>query len=168
MSDAMFPSGPWTGFYNYGPGDRHRMDLLLTFSGGSLTGEGGDDIGRFLIRGKYDASSGECYWTKTYLGAHEVYYRGFREGKGIWGTWEINLFGHGGFHIWPRREGDGEPQAMSKEEPVEAVGSETETPVTVGNLNFDPSRGWLHLRPLTLSLRRGQRILRGSTLGRRF
>ena len=35
MDDELFPSGPWTGFYNYtGPEDRHRMDLHLTFANG--------------------------------------------------------------------------------------------------------------------------------------
>src|SRR3954471_3763128 len=123
MSDELFPSGPWTGFYNYGPGDRHRMDLHLEFSNGSISGEGNDDVGAFLIKGRYEASGGECHWTKTYVGAHDVFYRGFREGKGIWGTWEINLLGHGGFHIWPRAAGPAEAQAEAVEQsnPVDAV-----------------------------------------------
>lgn len=126
MSDSLYPSGPWTGFYNYQPGDRHRMDLDLTFGNGSLSGTGVDDVGNFLIRGRYEASAGECYWTKSYLGAHDVFYRGFREGKGIWGTWEITIREHGGFHIWPRRAGDTEKQAATADQakPVDAVGSE--------------------------------------------
>ncbi len=126
MSDDLFPSGPWTGFYNYRPGDRHRMDLHLTFANGSMNGEGNDDVGRFLIKGRYDAGSKECWWTKSYIGAHDVFYRGFREGKGIWGTWEISLWGHGGFHIWPRQAGDAEQRRGREEqvEPVEAVGKE--------------------------------------------
>src|SRR5215471_556981 len=108
MSDDLFPSGPWVGFYNYRPGDRHRMDLNLTFSNGALSGDGNDNVGRFLIKGRYDASTRECHWTKSYIGAHDVFYRGFREGKGIWGTWEITIFSHGGFHIWPRGAGEGE------------------------------------------------------------
>lgn len=124
MSDAEFPSGPWIGFYTYAPSDKHRMDLHLDFSGGCVAGDGNDDVGRFLIRGSYDASSRECYWTKTYPGSHDVYYRGFREGKGIWGTWEIMAFAHGGFHIWPRgqREGDAERAAAEATAPAEAVG----------------------------------------------
>ena len=113
VSDELFPSGPWTGFYNYRPGDRHRMDLHLTFANSNMTGDGNDDIGRFMIKGRYDAATRECHWTKTYVGAHDVFYRGFREGKGIWGTWEINIFGHGGFHIWPRGAGEGEAQSES-------------------------------------------------------
>jgi len=101
MSEELFPSGPWTGFYNYYPGDRHRMELQLTFGSGCMSGDGTDDVGPFLIKGRYDAGNLECHWTKSYLGAHDVFYRGFREGKGIWGTWEIGAVFHGGFHIWP-------------------------------------------------------------------
>jgi len=132
MNDPLFPSGQWTGFYNYRPGDRHRMDLRLTFAQGNMSGDGDDDIGRFLIQGRFDAANRECYWTKSYLGAHDVFYRGFREGKGIWGTWEINVFGHGGFRIWPRHAGEGEAESESagQAEPVEAMATETITQTT--------------------------------------
>ena len=129
MSDELFPSGPWVGFYNYQPGERHRMDLRLTFANGQMTGDGNDDIGRFWIRGRYDAMSRECHWTKSYLGAHDVFYRGFREGKGIWGTWEIKGFTHGGFHIWPKPTGDTEAESMHEAEPVKAVARESLTAV---------------------------------------
>ncbi|SPE54328.1 conserved hypothetical protein [Verrucomicrobia bacterium] len=124
MNEELFPSGPWTGFYNYLPGDRHRMELQLTFAAGSMSGDGADDVGRFLIKGRYDAASLECYWTKSYLGAHDVFYRGFREGKGIWGKWEIGPLFHGGFHIWPRGAGEaaGVAAAEQHEESVDAVG----------------------------------------------
>jgi len=102
------------------------MDLHLTFTNGNMTGEGNDDVGRFLIKGRYDAASRECYWTKSYVGAHDVFYRGFREGKGIWGTWEIKLLGHGGFHIWPRGAGESEAQseAATQAEPADAIATE--------------------------------------------
>ncbi len=102
MADELFPSGPWIGFYNYSPADKHWMELDLTFANGRLTGTGIDDVGKFTINGRYDTSTLECWWTKTYPGSHDVFYSGFREGKGIWGTWEITAFHHGGFHIWPR------------------------------------------------------------------
>ncbi len=126
MSEPIFPSGPWTGFYNYRPGNRHRMELHLAFANGNIDGEGIDDIGRFIIRGRDQKTSRECHWTKSYLGAHDVFYQGFREGKGIWGTWEIGVLGHGGFHIWPRQAGAGETTAEeeARPEPVEAVGIE--------------------------------------------
>jgi len=100
------------------------MDLNLTFANGSMTGDGNDDIGRFLIKGRYQTDTRECHWTKSYVGAHDVFYRGFREGKGIWGTWELNIFGHGGFHIWPQAAGEGEQQTeiAQQTEPVDAIG----------------------------------------------
>jgi hypothetical protein len=110
MSDKLYPSGPWTGFYNYQPKDKHRMDLHLTFSNGKISGEGNDNVGQFVIKGHYDAKNAECGWTKTYVGGHDVYYRGFREGKGIWGTWEVGPGpgSHGGFLIWPKTSPEGE------------------------------------------------------------
>ena len=107
------------------------MDLHLAFANGSMTGDGNDDIGRFLIKGRYDPGKLECYWTKSYVGAHDVFYRGFREGKGIWGTWEINwhvFHSRGGFHIWPREEGESEEssQAAESEKPADAIATETE------------------------------------------
>ncbi len=102
MSESLFPSGPWTGFYNYKPQDRHRMDLDLDFRDDRISGQGLDDVGRFTILGHYDTAASECDWLKTYPGSHSVYYRGYREGKGIWGRWDIGIHAHGGFHIWPR------------------------------------------------------------------
>jgi len=107
-TDPRFPSGNWTGFFLQPaiPG-RHLMELQLTFSHGSLTGTGRDWVGQFLIRGRYELEGGTCYWTKKYLGKHDVFYKGFNEGKGIWGTWEIppeqnlGVVARGGFHIWP-------------------------------------------------------------------
>jgi hypothetical protein len=127
MTNEQFPSGPWIGFYTYYPGDRHRMDLHLTFANGSMSGDGNDDIGRFLIKGHYDSGNGDCYWTKTYVGAHDVFYRGFREGKGIWGTWEITQSTRGGFHIWPRLTSPGDQAAehSESEESVDAVAEDT-------------------------------------------
>jgi hypothetical protein len=82
------PSGPWTGFYNYGRMTRkHRIDLAMTFADHIFSGDGNDDIGVFVVSGRFDETNGECHWTKTYIGGHDVYYRGFREG--IWGLWEL-------------------------------------------------------------------------------
>ena len=115
MNDEYFPSGPWTGFYNYsGPRGRHRMDLNLTFSNGRISGEGNDDIGRFLISGKYDASTHDCHWVKQYIGQHSVHYQGGGEKRGIWGTWNI-LSCRGGFHIWPLKSGTEETTTHTEE-----------------------------------------------------
>lgn len=127
MSDCEFPSGPWTGFFTYSrvPG-KWRTDVHFTFEAGRVTGEGNDSVGPFILAGRYDAAAKECFWTKTYVAAHNVFYKGFREGKGIWGTWEIQPALHGGFHLWPRGAGGSEN---------EAIGEEVELPaelVTIG------------------------------------
>jgi hypothetical protein len=82
---------------------------------------GSDDVGKFIIRGRYTARAGECHWTKTYAGAHDVFYRGFREGKGIWGTWELGPAETGGFRIWPLGQSGGDQDSESNVEtkPVE-------------------------------------------------
>jgi hypothetical protein len=116
-TDPRFPSGPWTGFFLQPvlPG-RHLMELALTFRQGEMIGEGRDWVGRFGIRGRYNLADGTCYWTKRYWGKHDVFYRGFNEGKGIWGMWEMGPQWRGGFHIWP--EGMGDP---TQEHLVEAA-----------------------------------------------
>jgi hypothetical protein len=73
-----------------------------------------------LFRAAFDSTEGECDWTKTYIGAHDVFYRGFREGKGIWGTWEILRDARGGFHIWPRSFAAANEEAVSAEEEMPA------------------------------------------------
>jgi hypothetical protein len=112
-TDSRFPSGPWRGFFlmSHLPG-RHQMELHLTFRQGAMTGEGRDLIGPFLIRGRYQLDDGQCWWTKTYIGKHDVSYRGYNEGKGIWGLWEIPPSYRGGFHIWPEAMGDPTRQVL--------------------------------------------------------
>ncbi len=127
MDDDLFPSGPWTGFYNYtGPEDRHRMDLHLDFANGRMTGDGMDNIGHFLIQGSYDPATRDCAWVKSYSASHIVNYRGFRDGVGIWGAWEIPPLSRGGFHIWPRKVGEGEQAELTTEieSPASAVGTQ--------------------------------------------
>ena len=87
VDDPDFPSGEWVGFYLQS-GERYRQDLRLQFTDGRVSGSGDDNVGVFAIRGHYDAESLEVTWTKSYA-THSVWYRGFREIKGIWGTWEI-------------------------------------------------------------------------------
>lgn len=97
------------------------MELSLRFENGRITGDGADPVGLFVIAGHFDTSSGDCDWTKTYPGAHDVFYRGFREEKGIWGTWEIHQIWRGGFHIWPLGEENAEELELLEEEPFEEV-----------------------------------------------
>jgi len=124
MSNPNYPSGQWVGFFTYSDSSqRHLMDLLLSFRNGVITGQGADGIGYFSITGSYNATAGECDWVKTYLGRHSVAYTGFREGKGIWGTWTLDDL-KGGFHIWPLT--DGPPLEKLKKE------IEEEMPVMIG------------------------------------
>jgi hypothetical protein len=133
MSDESLPNGPWKGFYVHsGRSDRHRMDLSLTFRNATMRGDGSDDIGKFIIQGRFDLKKKEFWWTKQYVGRHSVFYKGFKDGfKGIWGTWEIGPKDRGGFKIWPVASGenaDGQ-EANAVEQPVaDAVGH-----VLVGN-----------------------------------
>ena len=132
-SDPRFPSGKWVGFFTDKrlPG-KHHMDLFLNFSQGNMTGSGRDRIGEFTINGAYQISDGLCVWVKQYVRMHAIGYRGFNEGKGIWGTWELKDRGHtftGGFHIWP--DGMPDPTQPVLEEEAEfhdEIGSEELVP----------------------------------------
>lgn len=113
------------------------MDLALTFADQRVSGDGSDDIGPFAITGRFDETSGECYWTKAYLAGHDVYYRGFREGKGIWGLWELPSES-GGFHIWPLGQGESEQDYESAEEPAPVEAVAVETSATPGTAALGP------------------------------
>lgn len=122
--DDRFPSGPWEGYFlQPGMPGRHGMELRLTFRAGTLQGEGRDLIGDFLMKGGYDRDSGKCWWSKRYLGLHDVAYLGYNEGRGIWGVWEITVNFKGGFHIWPLGQGSGEGEQVSEE---------VDTPILIG------------------------------------
>ncbi|WP_169974805.1 hypothetical protein [Tautonia rosea] len=128
-ADPRFPSGPWVGFFLQKelPG-RHGMELHLTFRQGVLSGEGRDRVGLFLVRGRYDLEDGSCRWVKKYVGRHDVFYSGFNEGKGIWGTWEIAPIHRGGFYIWPEGMPDPTQQRLKAEADLPAPSDPVETP----------------------------------------
>ena len=132
-TDPRFPSGPWTGFFVQKVPIRGRfdMELILRFRDQVLTGEGRDYVGRFILRGRYSIETGECNWTKRYIGAHDVSYHGFNEGRGIWGRWEIAGQGlHGGFHIWPEGMADPSQPALAEAESLPiVVTEELEVPI---------------------------------------
>jgi len=106
-TDPRFPSGKWTRFFlQLAARGRQQTSLDLTCGDGRLTGEGKDRVGRYTIDGSYDLASGECEWTKQYIGRHAVTYKGINNGRGIWGVWELTqlwglLTDRGGFHLWP-------------------------------------------------------------------
>jgi hypothetical protein len=128
-TDPRFPSGPWTGFWLQAilPG-RQFMELQLKFCTGALSGEGRDRVGPFTFRGHYDTQDGKCTWIKQYIGQHSINYKGYNEGKGIWGVWEMApenapAAHHGGFHIWPKGMHDPTQPTLGEETeaPLEAV-----------------------------------------------
>lgn len=134
--DPRFPSGEWTGFYlqHWLPG-RHRTDAVLTWQAGELRGVGRDAPGEFLMAGTYDPATGRCEWTKQYAGRHAVAYRGVADSSGVWGVWEINLFGgvyhdRGGFHVWPESRGVSDKEVSKTEAAVlELMRAEFGTPL---------------------------------------
>lgn len=149
--DDEYLSGPWTGFYTYAGGHRERMDLFLSFREGRVAGSGTDPVGPFRILGGYDPERGEVWWTKAYVGAHEVRYRGFRDAHGIWGTWEIPPGWTGGFHIWPRGQGEGaaEEAEAIQETPVGAIarpGSFPPAPHSRPPFHLDSTSGGIKIR----------------------
>ena len=95
------------------------MDLNLRFHCGKIEGEGADGLDMFVIKGFYDEQRLECGWQKIYPTRPPVTYAGYREGKGIWGTWKLPTR-DGGFHIWPLSEG-GPPDLRKLEEENEEV-----------------------------------------------
>lgn len=101
-TETDFPSGAWTGFFQQ-TGRRMTQDMELTFDGGVIRGGGWDSIGDFVIKGCYDLATREVRWTKKYADRAQpnVYFRGFREGVGIWGTYQVQGARRAGFHVWP-------------------------------------------------------------------
>jgi hypothetical protein len=119
-TDPRFPSGAWTGFFLQKlVNQRGWMELDLRFRAGVIRGSGSDFVGGFTLQGAYDLGDGRCYLHKSYIGQHSVFYSGYNEGKGIWGTWQIPPFDNGGFHIWPAGRGEGEALAEEAEAPLE-------------------------------------------------
>ena len=96
---------------------------------GEITGEGRDWVGPFIVRGLYSVEDGKCHFHKRYVARHDVYYEGYAEEKGIWGTWELHsrdLYGvvRGGFHIWPEGMDDPSVPKLSEEADVPAPAEE--------------------------------------------
>ncbi|UZR96185.1 hypothetical protein [Chondrinema litorale] len=115
-----FPSGDWEGFYiqfNV----KYKMECNLEFKNGQIKGGGSDGIGSFCWSGSYDKETGTVTMTKTYSGAHSVYYKGHADENGIWGTWRIESYFTGGFHIWPKKQGNenAKEEVNAVEEPIE-------------------------------------------------
>ncbi|HXJ56640.1 MAG TPA: hypothetical protein VNU68_08255 [Verrucomicrobiae bacterium] len=109
MHDFLFASGLWTGFYTYPKlPEQHPMELRLQFNNGTVSGDGTDGVGPFVIHGTYNSATGSARWIKTYTGSHDVHYEGTLDGTGLNGTWNIASLSQGTFRIWPRHLGNGE------------------------------------------------------------
>ena len=95
------------------------MKLGLSFTlDGRISGEGIDDIAPFTIRGTFDPATNAADWTKSYVGAHSVEYRGLYDGRTICGNWTLE-FMSGGFWIWPGAMDAGETLRAEEEVPAE-------------------------------------------------
>ena len=98
-------TGEWNGFYlEQHRSERGWMHLYLAFENGVIRGEGTDYVGPWVAAGSYESASGDCQWTKQYVGKHLVEYRGQADSNGIQGEWKLP-FSSGPFHIWPRAMG---------------------------------------------------------------
>lgn len=120
-TDERFPTGPWVGFWVQRGAfqGRQRMDLSLAFQNGRVRGDGQDVVGPFVVRGRYDLSTGKVVLHKEYLGAHEVLYEGWAEpAKGIWGVWRIMTEAKDGFHMWPKAMRNPTGEALEEQAPA--------------------------------------------------
>ena len=125
-SDDRFPSGRWHGYFlqRRFSETKRPMELDLSFRSGRVTGDGRDGVGPFVISGGYDTGEGTVWWTKRYP-THDVFYKGYAEGNGIWGLWEIAQFDRDGFRIWPSGTSEGEEHSERREESPPVVFEES-------------------------------------------
>lgn len=119
--DDRFVSGRWRGFWLQGT-MRSKTELTLQFRNGTVTGDGYDWVGSFVLHGSYSVESGEVTWVKSYPQSHQIDYRGAAEhGQGIWGLWRIPGADRGGFQIWPESTSEQEHRSAAQEAPIDVV-----------------------------------------------
>lgn len=102
------------------------MDLHLEFAKGVVTGESLEPAsGIVRIVGTYHTDILEVRMTLHFEDPADLDdFRGFREGKGIWGTFACRKYGcRGGFQIWPVAPGEGAEEALEAEAPSELTTS---------------------------------------------
>jgi hypothetical protein len=111
------------------------MLVSLEFRDGRIDGEGGDIIGPFTFKGRYDLKTGRCVLKKQYLHAHSVQYEGVSEGADLWlwGVWNVGG-DRGGFHLWP--EGEADPTQKRTAEEIELPREKTRQRVPADLLPF--------------------------------
>lgn len=122
MSEDLWLSGEWTGFFLESHHNRRGwMHLYLDFGNagagqsGRLHGEGTDYVGPWTLTGSFDTGDGSVQWVKRYVGRHSVRYTGQAGQHGIVGRWSISTLSSGPFQIWPRCWGELDEHYLSEE-----------------------------------------------------
>jgi hypothetical protein len=87
-SSSGFKSGRWLGSYHQFEMD-HPQILDVGFESGEMVGAGADEIGPFLIAGRYNETTAAADWLKHYIGRHTVVYSGRLTGATLSGQWTL-------------------------------------------------------------------------------
>ena len=135
-SQALISTGQWNGFYIESHQEqRGWMHQYLEFDDGELKGEGTDYVGPWTLQGKYDLSELKCVWIKSYVGKHDVTYRGMISKTGITGIWDIRELNTGSFHIWPQHLT--EFDSLYMQEDLEKTPLRQQPPINLDDLDLD-------------------------------
>ena len=135
-SQALIPTGQWNGFYIESHQEqRGWMHQYLEFDDGELKGEGTDYVGPWTLQGKYDLSELKCVWIKSYVGKHDVTYRGTISKTGITGIWDIRESLTGSFHIWPQHMT--EFDSLYMQEDLEKTPLRQQPPIDLDSLDLN-------------------------------
>ena len=138
-SQALIPTGQWNGFYIESHQEqRGWMHQYLEFDDGELKGEGTDYVGPWTLQGKYDLSELKCVWIKSYVGKHDVTYRGTISKTGITGIWDIRESLTGSFHIWPQHMT--EFDSLYMQEDLEKTPLRQQPPIDLDSLDLNDGR----------------------------
>ena len=97
--------GVWKGQFEEA-GEWHDMEIkTFKVKDSAISGGGKDASGKFEFIGLYNAE-GAVHFVKQYKGAHQIEYKGRREGQFIEGEWSFQ--GNSGpFKIWKQRKWEG-------------------------------------------------------------
>lgn len=91
--------GIWKGWYEQN-GQKHEMKFKhMKVKKGQVWGGGQDPVGGFEVKGLHNLENHDVHFIKQYHGAHQVVYKGKREGKEIKGNWELAGM-TGGFYLF--------------------------------------------------------------------
>ena len=135
-SQALIPTGQWNGFYIESRREqRGWMHQYLEFNDGTLKGEGTDYVGPWTLQGEYDLSKLKTVWIKSYVGKHDVTYRGTISKTGIIGVWDIRESETGSFHIWPQHMT--EFDSLYLQEDLEKTPLRQQPPIDLDSLDLD-------------------------------